>query len=202
MVSDFSEVDPNRIAAILYRPEDDVDALLANFAQDLVLRGERVGGIVQRNVKTDEGRKVGMFGIDLLTGCDISLCQSLGAGSTACKLDASGLAEASLAVGRAIEQGVDLIVINKFSKQEAAGRGFRNEIAATILSGIPLLIAVPETCFDAWIVFTGDIGTTLLCDSRVVSAWWDETSFRAGIRGQLPFCDGATVISRSSRPTI
>lgn len=202
MVSDFFEVDPNRIAAILYRPEDDVDTLLANFADGLVRRGERIGGIVQRNVKTDEGRKVGMFGIDLLTGCDISLCQSLGSGSTACKLDASGLAEASLAVVRAIEQDVDLIVINKFSKQEVAGRGLRNEIAATILSGTPLLTAVPEKCFDAWIAFTGDIGTTLACDSRVVGAWWDETSVRTKSAGRLPFRKESAAISQSSHPTI
>lgn len=202
MVSDLLEVDPNRIAAVLYRPEDDVDTLLADFADGLARRGDRIGGIVQRNVKTDDGRKVGMLGIDLLTGRGISLCQSLGSGSTACKLDSSGLADASLAVSRAIDHGVDLVIINKFSKQEASGRGLRNEIAATILSGIPLLTAVPEKCFDAWITFTDDIGTTLLCDSGVVHAWWDELALRERPRDAPPAQKHGFVTSQSTRPTI
>ena len=32
MTSDFQDINPNHLAAILYRPEDDVDALLADFA--------------------------------------------------------------------------------------------------------------------------------------------------------------------------
>ncbi|HVX74724.1 MAG TPA: DUF2478 domain-containing protein, partial [Bradyrhizobium sp.] len=67
MTVDFTEIDPNRLAAILYRPQDDVDTLLADFAEGLRQRGERIGGIVQRNLK-NATRQTGMHAIDLLTG--------------------------------------------------------------------------------------------------------------------------------------
>ena len=178
MPIDFSDIDPNRVAAILYRPQDDVDGLLADFAQHLVRSGERIGGIVQRNVKDGTGCQVGMQAIDLMTGAEISICQPLGSGAMACKLDAAGLAEAAVAVTRAIAADVDLIVINKFSKQEASGEGLRDELADAIAAGIPVLTAVPEKCLEAWDDFTGGIGTSLLCERGAIAGWWQDLSSR------------------------
>ena len=178
MMTDFAEIDPNRLAAILYRPEDDIDTLLADFAQELVRNGEKVGGIVQRNLKDANGRKIGMQMIDLRTGLEIPICQSLGSGAMACKLDASGLAEAAVVVARAVSDSVSLIIINKFSKQEASGHGLRAEFAEAIAAGVSVLTAVPEKCYDAWKTFTGDRGTTLLCERRVIEGWWRDLSSR------------------------
>ena len=77
MTSDFQDINPNHLAAILYRPEDDVDTLLADFAGALLRDGERLGGIVQRNLRDDAGRSNGMHVIDLSTGRQISICQRL-----------------------------------------------------------------------------------------------------------------------------
>ncbi|KAH2823474.1 Molybdenum import ATP-binding protein ModC 2, partial [Aspergillus fumigatus] len=129
MPIDFNDIDPNRVAAILYGPKDDVDSLLAGFAQDLVRAGERIGGVVQRNLKDGAGCQIGMQAIDLMTGREISICQPLGSGAMACKLDSAGLAEAAVAVTRAIAADVDLVVVNKFSKQEAAKRKVNLKIA-------------------------------------------------------------------------
>jgi len=178
MPIDFHDIDPNRVAAILYRPQDDVDALLAEFAQNLGRSGGRIGGVVQRNVKDGADCQVGMQAIDLMTGAEISICQPLGSGAMACRLDAAGLAEAAVAVTRAIAADVDLVVINKFSKQEAAGEGLRDELACAIAAGIPVLTAVPEKCLDAWNDFTGGIGTTLLCERAAIEGWWQELSSR------------------------
>ena len=181
------ELDPNKLAAILYRPEDDIDTLLADFAGDLLRASEQIGGIVQRNSKDESGRQVGMEVLDLMTGRAISICQPLGRGATACKLDSAGLAEASLAVARAIEDDVALVIVNKFSKQEAAGHGLRSELADAILAGLPVLTAVPEKCIGAWTNFTGDRGTTLFYARHVIDAWWYEVSAREAIKrnGQL-----------------
>ncbi|QOZ08249.1 molybdenum ABC transporter ATP-binding protein [Bradyrhizobium sp. CCBAU 51765] len=178
MPIDFHDIDPNRVAAILYRPQDDVDGLLADFAQDLARSGERIGGVVQRNVEDGAGCQIGMQAIDLMTGAEISICQPLGSGAMACKLDAAGLAEAAVAVTRAIAADVDLVVINKFSKQEAAGDGLRDELADAIAAGIPVLTAVPEKCLDAWNDFTGGIGTSLLCERGAIEGWWLDLSSR------------------------
>jgi molybdate transport system ATP-binding protein len=199
MTSDFDNINPNHLAAVLYRPEDDIDSLLADFAAALKLHGERLGGIVQRNFKDETGRQYGMEVIDLLTERPISICQPLGSGSTACKLDTAGLAEASRAVSHAIEQDVALIIVNKFSKQEAAGAGLRAELTDAIIAGGPVLTAVPEKCFAAWRDFTGDRGTTLLCARPVVDDWWRDVSLRrAGAQAAV----ARAAISRSSHPTI
>jgi len=202
MTAHFHDINPNHLAAVLYRPEDDIDALLADFADALLRDGERVGGIVQRNLKDDTGRPNGMLVIDLLTGREISICQPLGRGATTCKLDPAGLAEASLAVSRAIAEDVALIIVNKFSKQEAAGHGLRSELAEAIIAGGPVLTAVPEKCLDAWRDFTGDRGTTLLCAPHVVGEWWREVSSRrAGARAAMQAAALSAAISRSSHPT-
>ncbi len=203
MTAEFHDINPNHLAAILYRPEDDVDALLAGFASALLRDGERIGGIVQRNLKDAAGRPNGMEVIDLMTGREISICQPLGRGATACKLDPAGLAEASLAVSGAIAKDVALIIVNKFSKQEAAGHGLRSELAEAIIAGGPVLTAVPEKCFDAWKDFTGDRGTTLLCARHVVDEWWREVSFRrASARAAMQAAVPSAPIFRSSHRTI
>ena len=201
MTIDFAEIDPNRVAAILYRPEDDVDTLLADFAHDLLRNGEHVGGIVQRNPKDANGRKTGMQAVDLLTGRHISICQPLGSGAMGCKLDAGGLAEAAVALAHAISNNVSLIVINKFSKQEASGHGLRDEFAEAITAGIPVLTAVPQKCYDDWRAFTGDRGTTLLCEREVIEGWWRDLSSRlARIRENLAVATADPSICRSSHP--
>ena len=73
------DINPNHLAAILYRPEDDVDALLADFASARLRDGERIGGIVQRNHQDEDGRATGMDVVDLLTGREISICLPLAA---------------------------------------------------------------------------------------------------------------------------
>ena len=204
MTADFHDINPNHLAAIIYRPEDDVDTLLADFASARLREGERIGGIVQRNLKDEAGRSNGMHVIDLLTGRAISICQPLGAGAMACKLDPAGLAEASVAVTRAIAEDVALIIVNKFSKQEAAGHGLRNELAEAILAGGPVLTAVPDKCFDAWKDFTGDLGTTLFCAPtrrRRVVARGFFTQGRARAAMQAAAAPYLAAISRSSHPT-
>ena len=113
-----------------------------------------------------------------MTGSAVRICQSLGKGAEACKLNPAGLAEAATAVTRAVAAEVELVMVNKFSKQEAAGGGLRAEIADAVTAGVPVLTAVPDKCYDAWTKFTGSFGTTLLCERRVVEDWWQEMSLR------------------------
>jgi molybdate transport system ATP-binding protein len=179
MIDWTGNLHPLNLAAIVYRPADDIDGLLAGFAGDLIRSGRRLGGIVQRNTKGEHGERERMEVVDLMTGKVVRICQSLGTGAAACKLDPAGLAEAATAVTRAVAANVELVIVNKFSKQEAAGRGLRAEIADAVAAGLPLLTAVPDNCYAAWLRFTGGFGTTLLCERRIVEDWWHEMSMRA-----------------------
>jgi molybdate transport system ATP-binding protein len=116
--------------------------------------------------------------VDLMSGRAIPICQSLGQGAMSCRLDAAGVAEAAVAVSRAIAEDVELVVVNKFAKQEASGGGLRAEIGDAVVAGLPVLTAVPDKYYHAWIAFTGGFGTTLACEPRVVEAWWREMSWR------------------------
>ena len=58
-------------------------------------------------------------------------------------------------------EGADLALVNKFGKQEAAGRGFRDFIAAALAEEIPLLIAVAPELVPAFTEFAGDYATPL-----------------------------------------
>jgi nucleoside-triphosphatase THEP1 len=179
MIDWTANLHPLNLAAIVYRPVDDVDSLLARFAGDLTGRGHRLGGIVQRNTKGERGQRERMEVIDLMTGRAVRICQDLGNGAAACKLNSAGLAEAATAVTRAVAADVELVIVNKFSKQEASGRGLRTEIADAVTAGLPLLTAVSDNCYDAWMSFTSGFGTTLLCERRTVEEWWEEMSVRA-----------------------
>jgi len=168
-----------KLAAVIYRSgEDDVDSLLATFAADLIREGHRIGGIVQHNTKGACGPRDLMRMVDLMTGRAIPICQALGGGAVSCKLDPAGLADAAVSVSRAIAENVELVIVNKFSKQEAAGGGLRAEIAGAVVAGLPILAAVSDKVYDAWAEFTGGFGTTLLCERRVVDDWWREMSWR------------------------
>lgn len=171
-----TEPEAPRIAAVIYRSDDDVDSLLADFAAERLRAGDRLGGLVQRNIKDASGRRIDMQVIDLMTGAAIGISQTLGGGAGSCKLDAAGLADSAQAVTRAIAGGVALVVINKFSKQEATGQGLRAEFAETIVAGLPLLTAVPEKCAEAWRDFIGEAGTELPCSRDALDAWWRDTA--------------------------
>ena len=82
------------------------------------------------------------------------------------------IAEAAQAVTRAVQSEVELVIINKFSKQEAGGQGLRSEFAEAIMAGRPLLTAVPQSCVEAWGDFIGDQSATLACTPEAVEAWW------------------------------
>ncbi|HEX5959471.1 MAG TPA: DUF2478 domain-containing protein [Hyphomicrobiaceae bacterium] len=170
------DIDTCKLAAVLYGPEDDVDALLADFAVAAARRGERIGGLVQRTVEVGANLSPAMQLVDLLTGRIIGISLPRGRNATGCRLDPAGLAEAASAVTRAIEEGVALVIVNKFSKQEAAGQGLRNEIALAVGASIPVLTAVPEKCLDAWGTFAGGQSTTLACEHGAIAAWWAKLS--------------------------
>jgi hypothetical protein len=112
---DFTENLLN-LAAVIYRPEDDVDALLLSFARSLQREGRRLGGVVQRNWRNECGPARLMAVVDLMTERQIPICQDLGSGSGACQLDEASLADAAQAVRRAVASDVELVIVNKFGK--------------------------------------------------------------------------------------
>ena len=49
----------------------------------------------------------------------------------------------------------------------------RADITYAVLTGIPVLTAVPRKNFAAWQDFTGGYGTVMMCRDDVAAQWWD-----------------------------
>jgi len=164
---------PLPIAAIVYKPTDNVEALLLQAARALAARGVRLGGVIQHDIATVIDDPCAMELENLETGECFALSQALGSGSIACRLDPAALAEGGVAVRGALERGAELIVVNKFGAQEAAGGGLRDEMGFTAGAGVPLLTAVGERFLDEWGAFTGGAGSLLEPRLECVLAWWE-----------------------------
>ena len=162
------------IAAVVYKPTDNIEALLAQAARELAARGVKLGGVLQHDIAGVIDDPCAMELENLETGESIPLSQELGRGSISCRVDPDALARGSMAVRGALARGVDLVIINKFGAQEVAGAGLRDEMAETVLAGVPLLTAVGERFLDDWKAFTGGEGVLLLPRLEPILAWWDQ----------------------------
>lgn len=160
------------IAAVVYSPGDPVEALLAAAVRTLKAEGVRVGGLVQHDLHGDPSRICQMELEDVASGERFALSQDLGRGSESCMLDSSALAQAAVAVRRAVEGAADLVVVNKFGTQEVAGGGLRAELGLAAAAGVPLLTAVGQRYLAAWDEFTGGAGTLLPPTPEAILAWW------------------------------
>jgi nucleoside-triphosphatase THEP1 len=78
------------------------------------------------------------------TVCLVSDPDARGAG---CRLDAGRLAELAKRLAAAMQNGADLVIINRFGPAEAEGGGLNDLIAQALDADIPVLIAVPERRF-------------------------------------------------------
>lgn len=162
---------PPALAAILHPPGFATDGLLVMLARRLSAAGLRLGGVVQHAVAGAGIRPPEMRLEDLASGRTISISLDRGPGARGCRLDTAGLAEAAGLVGASLQATPDLVIINKFGRQEAGGGGLRAEIGLAMIHGLPLLTAVSEPMAFAWSAFAGPDWTQLPPDARQIERW-------------------------------
>jgi nucleoside-triphosphatase THEP1 len=85
-----------------------------------------------------------------------------------------------VAGSRALEDGADIVIINRFGRQEREGKGLAYLIERALSADIPVVIAVPVHRFADWIRFAGGMSVKLRCDRDALDAWWNSVSGRAG----------------------
>ncbi len=159
------------LAAIPYSQGFPIDGFMAGLARRLKDRGVRLGGVVQLNTDDCENGCAAMMLEDLASGRHFPISEDRGAGSAGCRLDATGLAAAGGAMASALAGGAELVIVNKFGRQEMLGQGLRQEIAAALLAGLPLLIAVRRDFLPAWRDFVGEDWVELAPEEAAVEAW-------------------------------
>ncbi|CAO3419606.1 DUF2478 domain-containing protein [Azospirillum doebereinerae] len=165
---------PLRPGAVIHGPGSvGVDALLDGFAAELTRRGFRVGGLVQRNHGAiDDACAEVMELVDVATGQAFDITQRLGRESRSCRVDPTGVAEASEAIRRAVAERVDLLVVNKYAGLEAQGDGLVDELLSGIAEGIPVLTSVGSRYLNEWQASTGGFSDWLAPTMDALWRWW------------------------------
>ena len=160
-----------KIAYTMEPSRGGTDLLLAAVATELAASGFSVCGTVQINSDRDDCTGCDMDVRVLPDGPTIRISQSLGKESKGCRLDPSAL---ELAVGHTKENlatGADVLIINKFGKHEAQGRGFREVIAEALSEDIPVIVGLNQLNEQAFKDFTSEVAVSLPPNIESAMSW-------------------------------
>lgn len=144
-----------RLAFTMAQGRGDTDVLLYRVAQHCQTRGLRLCGTVQTNRDRTDGARCDMNVLVLPGGPEILISQSLGKQARGCRLNSDALETAVGHTERALSEGADLLIVNKFGKQEADGRGFRMAIADALAQDVPVLLGANKLNRNALLDFVG-----------------------------------------------
>jgi hypothetical protein len=130
-------------------------------------RGLRLAGTFAR--ETDDPSCDMLLQV-LPAGPVIRINQNLGLEAKGCRLDSGALEQAVTEVSARIA-GAQILVVNKFGKLEATGRGYVPLIADALARGLPVLMGVSALNLDDLLAFTGGMARELPKDPRLIADW-------------------------------
>ncbi len=148
----------------------ETDQFLAALAERLLSRGTRLAGTIQTNSERNCTHHCDMDLRVLPDGPVVRINQDLGPEATGCRLDAGALEEAVLAVSVRLDEA-ELLIVNKFGRHEAEGRGFRHLMADALALGLPVIVGVNMQNMSAFMAYAGDMAQLLPADPDRVLNW-------------------------------
>jgi nucleoside-triphosphatase THEP1 len=169
-------------AAVVYGVKDNPDRLLLDFTEDLRRSGVRTAGLVQLDSWTGQSDDRAVRTVVLSTREVIPVAHERNLAATGCGLDCRKLASIAKMIEAAIQEGADLVVINRFGKLEATGKGLIELIQQAADADIRALIAVPESRFAGWIKFSAGMSVRLPCRRAALDRWWQSVAM--GLSGR------------------
>lgn len=172
-----------KIAYTMGSGRGDTDLLLASLAARLGEYGLRTCGVVQINTECGDNQPCDMDVKVLPIGPVIRISQSLGKGSRGCRLDPAALEQAVADAMARIEEGADVLIVNKFGKHEADGRGFRNVIAEALARDIPVIVGLNQMNEPAFLDFSGGLAALLPPALDALSDWVRDATTGAAVAG-------------------
>lgn len=159
-------------AYILAEAAGAVDPVLLAVAEALKAQGLRLAGTVALPLSnSDAGHPCETELLVLPDGPRLCISQKLGSQSRGCRLDPSALEEAVMAVSARADQPADAFLLNKFGKQEAEGRGFRDLIVRHLSEGVPVVVGVNGLNLPGLAAFAEGHAAQLPCDKDVIMGW-------------------------------
>ena len=159
-----------KIAYTMAPGRGDVDQLLQGVAASLIAKGLRPTGTAQVNIQRRDTGPCDMDVIVLPAGPTIRISQDLGAAARGCRLDPDALETAVGLVQSRLVQS-DCLIVNKFGKHEAEGRGFRSAIGDALELDLPVLVGLNPLNAGAFEEFTGGAAQRLAPTRASLRDW-------------------------------
>lgn len=147
------------------------DRLLSEVAARCIAEGVRVAGIVQTNTESAKSHLCDMDVQVLPDGPVFRISQSLGKEARGCRLDPAALEAAVGEVTKTLSPPPDLLIVNKFGKHEAEGRGFRDIIGQCLIDGIPVIAGTNSLNLPAFQNFTDGLAEAVPPQDDALLAW-------------------------------
>lgn len=175
------------LASVMSNGRGATDRLLAGVVAQLAADGVRIAGALRERRPEEASDFCNSDLLLLPEGPVVRISQDLGAGSTACRLDAGALEDAvGIVSARVAAERVDLFVLNKFGLSEAEGRGFRTLIAEMLARDVPVLVGLSAAHRVAFEHFSDGLADALSPNQDAVLAWC-----RAMVRGNATVTEEA-----------
>lgn len=160
------------LAFIHARNPGSVDQTLNAVVSRLSGRGLCLLGVTQEPIHDGERHRCDMDLIEIANGARLSISQNLGAGSTGCRLDPCAVEAVAGRVMAAVDRArADLLVVNRFGKLEAMGRGFHPVIVAALERGVPVVVGVNDLNRPAFDAFAEGLAVELPDEAEPVLKW-------------------------------
>ncbi|MBA3908656.1 MAG: 3-dehydroquinate dehydratase [Rhodobacter sp.] len=159
-----------RIGYVSLQGRGATDACIAAVVAELRSAGARLAGTVQTNFDRAKSHPCDMDLMVLPAGPVLRISQDLGPGASGCRLNGGVLEDAVMQAARHLARA-DLLVVNKFGKLEAEGRGFVPLIAEAMEREIPVIVGVNGLNLPAFLRFTDGTAKQLTCAPAEIAKW-------------------------------
>jgi len=166
------------VAALVYQAHQQPDGVLLDFVANVKAAGLRPVGLVQFGHHNAGAAELAAMMIH--SGERVELFQPASTYLRGRRLDLDKLALARAAMTEAVNRGADVLIVNRFGRQEQQGRGLARLIEHALAADVPVLIPVPEFRFDDWIAYVEGMCVKLPCERAALQTWWNGLSHRDG----------------------
>jgi nucleoside-triphosphatase THEP1 len=158
------------LSGISFHPKDPIDSVFAKLADRLTSDGKSVAGYIQTR-REDKNCEAQVYVENLRSHIAMPITKSRGKMATGCKLDSDALTTFSEQLASDVKSGCDVLIIARFGKSEAEGRGLRDVISRALELEIPVIVGVRDEFSAAWQSFHDGFADSLPMDANTVYEW-------------------------------
>jgi hypothetical protein len=158
------------LAYVSVRGKGAIDRLMAEVVDLLEARGIALAGTIQTNINRENCPHCDMDLRLLPDGPVVRISVNRGLQARGCRLDVGALEQSVIWVEAALKTA-ELLVVNKFGKQEAEGKGLASSIATALDRGLPVLVGVNGLNLPSFLGFAGGMAQELEPDPPRIAEW-------------------------------